>query len=260
MWKKIFGGNTDSSPANNNIESKTENIDEKNLPRHVAVIMDGNGRWANAQGLARTVGHKAGVGTLKNILKAADDWGISALTVYAFSTENWKRPAGEVDFLMSLFSEYLQKELREMHERGVRIRFIGKTKDFSPKLKKQMEEAENLTRSNPGIHFNVAVNYGGRDEITRAAKGIAQDVKSGKISLEALDEKLFEDYLDTKGDPPVDLMIRTGGDMRLSNFLLWQSAYAEFWFTDVGWPDFTPEIFRLAVEDFAKRDRRFGGV
>lgn len=235
-------------------------LDKTKLPRHVAIIMDGNGRWANALGLLRTAGHTAGVKTLKKILTVAVDLNLEALTVYAFSTENWKRPPAEVDFLMHLFSEYIEKEKMEMHEKNVRIRFIGRTDDFSPTIQKQIQGAVNLMKNNTGVKFNIAADYGGQDEIIRAAQNLARKVADGEISAEQISASVFEDELDTVGQPPVDLLIRTGGDQRISNFLLWQSAYAELWFTNTQWPDFTPEEFISALKDFGKRDRRFGGV
>ena len=235
-------------------------IDWDKLPRHVAVIMDGNGRWGKEQGVLRTAGHSAGVGTLKNILKTAIGLKLDALTVYAFSTENWKRPETEVNFLMNLFYESLKKELQELHEDNVQIHFIGRIDGLPESLQKQMHEAEDLMKNNTGVKFNVAVNYGGQDELVRAVKKIAADVQAGKISPEAIDETLVENSLDTCGNLPVDLVIRTSGDMRLSNFLLWQAAYAEFYFTDVNWPDFSPECFVDAMKAFANRDRRFGGL
>lgn len=258
MWKKIFGdkgANGDVAPG-----SFFDDIDKSKLPRHVAIIMDGNGRWAKGKGLLRTAGHTAGVKTLKRILRTASDIGIEALTVYAFSTENWKRPLAEVDFLMKLFSEYLDKELREMNAENVRIHFLGKMEGLSEGLQKQAREAEILMKDNTGIRFNIAANYGGQDEILRAAQAIAREVVSGRIAPEDIDGQLMEKHLDTFGSPPVDLVIRTSGDLRLSNFLLWQAAYAEFWFTDTNWPDFTPEEFVEALLDFGKRKRRFGGL
>jgi undecaprenyl diphosphate synthase len=200
------------------------------------------------------------VGTLKNILKTAIGLKLDALTVYAFSTENWKRPETEVNFLMNLFYESLKKELQELHEDNVQIHFIGRIDGLPESLQKQMHDAEDLMKNNTGVKFNVAVNYGGQDELVRAVKKIAADVQAGKISPDAIDEKMVEDSLDTCGNLPVDLVIRTSGDMRLSNFLLWQAAYAEFYFTDVNWPDFSPECFVDAMKAFANRDRRFGGL
>ena len=262
MWKKIFGGGKtareEKAPANQN--PLYDRINWQRLPRHVAIIMDGNGRWAQGKGLIRTAGHKAGVKTLKNILKAAIDLRIEALTVYAFSTENWKRPRPEVEFLMKLFSEYLIKELEEMNDYNVRIRFIGRMEGMPEGLQRQMREAEALMKDNTGIRFNVAANYGGQDELIRAAQSLARKAAAGEIAPEDIDAEAIDQQLDTAGDPPVDLVIRTSGDQRLSNFLLWQSAYAEFYFTDVNWPDFTPAGFVDALVDFAGRARRFGGL
>lgn len=233
-------------------------VDKTKMPRHVAIIMDGNGRWANCRGLLRNAGHVAGVKTLKNILKTAVNLKLEALTVYAFSTENWKRPHTEVDFLMHLFSDYLEREKQEMHENNVRIKFLGRTEDFAPALQKLMRESIELMKNNTGVKFNVAADYGGQDEIIRAAQKLAYRVKAGELLPEDISTQLFEDELDTFGQPPVDLLIRTGGELRVSNFLLWQAAYAEFWFTDTNWPEFTPEEFIDALVDFGKRSRRFG--
>lgn len=235
-------------------------VDKTKMPRHVAIIMDGNGRWANCRGLLRSAGHTAGVKTLKQILKTAVNLKLEALTVYAFSTENWKRPHSEVDFLMHLFSDYLEREKLEMHENNVRIKFLGRTEDFSPALQKLMRDSVELMKNNTGVKFNVAADYGGQDEIIRAAQKLARRVQSGELLPENISEQLFEAELDTFGQPPVDLLIRTGGELRVSNFLLWQAAYAEFWFTDTAWPEFTPEEFVDALIDFAKRTRRFGAL
>lgn len=236
---------------------ETENI---RLPRHIAIILDGNGRWAKKRGLPRTAGHAAGAETFRRIATYCKDIGIEYLTVYAFSTENWKRPRPEVEFLMKLFSEYLIKELEEMNDYNVRIRFIGRMEGMPEGLQRQMREAEALMKDNTGIRFNVAANYGGQDELIRAAQSLARKAAAGEIAPEDIDAEAIDQQLDTAGDPPVDLVIRTSGDQRLSNFLLWQSAYAEFYFTDVNWPDFTPACFVDALVDFAGRDRRFGGL
>lgn len=258
MWKKIFGMKSkEKTPETNPLY---ERIDRSRLPRHAALIMDGNGRWAKGKGLMRTAGHKAGVDALKQILKVAIDLELEALTVYAFSTENWKRPHEEVDFLMKLFSEYLAREVNEMHEDQVQIHFIGRVKELSPGLQKQVRDAEELMKHNTGVKFYVAVNYGGQDEITRAVQQIAAEVQAGSLEPAAIGPETIEEHLDTAGIPPVDLMIRTSGDLRVSNFLLWQAAYAEFWFTDTNWPDFTPACFVDALLDYAKRERRFGGL
>lgn len=235
-------------------------VDKTKMPRHVAIIMDGNGRWANLRGLMRSAGHTAGVKTLKQILKTAVNLKLEALTVYAFSTENWKRPHAEVDFLMHLFSDYLEREKLEMHQNNVRIKFLGRTEDFAPALQKLMRESVELMKNNTGVKFNVAADYGGQDEIVRAAQKLARRVLAGDLSPEDISVRIFEDELDTAGQPPVDLLIRTSGDLRVSNFLLWQAAYAEFWFTDTPWPEFTPEEFIDAIIDFGKRNRRFGAL
>ena len=235
-------------------------VDRKKFPRHVAIIMDGNGRWASFRGLLRSAGHTAGVKTLKKILTTAVKIELEALTVYAFSTENWKRPHAEVDFLMHLFSEYLEKEKREMNENNVRINFLGRLDEFSETIQKQMKDSIELMKNNTGVKFNIAANYGGQDEIIRATKKLVQKVTAGKISADEINAKIFESELDTFDLPPVDLLIRTSGDMRISNFLLWQSAYAEFWFTNTPWPEFSSEEFLKALKDFSQRDRRFGGV
>ena len=221
--------------------------------------MDGNGRWATNLGLIRSAGHLAGVKTLKEIIRTAVNIELEALTVYAFSTENWKRPHTEVDFLMHLFSEYLEKEKRELNEKNVRIHFIGRIDELPESLMKQAHDAEEMMKNNTGLKFNVSTNYGGQDEIVRATQKIAAQVLSGELKVDDIDCDIFDSELDTSGDPPVDLMIRTGGDLRVSNFLLWQSAYAEFWFTETNFPEFKPEEFLEALRDFS-RDRRFGGV
>ena len=235
-------------------------VDKDKMPRHVAIIMDGNGRWANSRGLLRTAGHTAGVKTLKNILKTAVNLKLESLTVYAFSTENWKRPHTEVEFLMHLFSEYLEREKQEMHANNVRIKFLGRMEDFAPSLQKIMRDSVELMKHNTGVKFNVAADYGGQDEIIRAAQKLARRVQDGSLAPENITPQLFENELDTCGQPPVDLMIRTSGDLRVSNFLLWQAAYAEFWFTNTPWPEFTPEEFVDAIVDFGKRNRRFGAL
>ncbi|WP_019553159.1 isoprenyl transferase [Propionispira raffinosivorans] len=255
MWKKIFG--TVKKETSTDLYDQ---IDQKRLPAHIAIIMDGNGRWAQNKGLMRTFGHKAGVDTLKKILKAAIKLNVKVLTVYAFSTENWKRPHKEVDFLMALFAEYLEREINEMDEDNVKIQFLGRLDELPTTLYDQIENAQTRTKSNTGVQFNVAVNYGSRDEITRSVKIIAQKVLDQKLPITEITEEIIDDNLYTGGQVPVDLVIRTSGDLRMSNFLLWQAAYAEFWFTKVNWPDFTPDCFFQAVLDFQNRDRRFGGL
>lgn len=241
-------------------EELLNGVDKSKLPRHVAIIMDGNGRWASYRGLLRSAGHSAGVKTLKKILTVAVNINLEALTVYAFSTENWKRPHSEVDFLLHLFSEYLEKEKCEMHEKNVCLRFLGRVEEFSVGIQNQIREATTLMKNNTGVKFNIAANYGGQDEILRAAQKLASEVAQGKISPAQINATTFENALDTYDLPPVDLLIRTSGDMRISNFLLWQAAYAELWFTNTQWPEFSQEEFIDALIDFSKRDRRFGGV
>lgn len=258
MWKKWFRGVPPVAAAGNNALYDT--VDKARLPRHTAIIMDGNGRWAEGRGLLRTAGHKAGVAALKQVLKVAIDLKLVALTVYAFSTENWKRPHAEVDFLMGLFSEYLAREIDEMDRDNVKLRFLGRMEDLSPRLQQEAQAAERRTAGNTGVKFNVAMNYGGQDEILRAARRLAEEAAAGRLLPGDIDEAKMEDALDTAGLPPVDLVIRTSGDLRLSNFLLWQTAYAEFWFTETNWPDFTPADFVEALQAFGGRVRRFGGL
>ncbi|MEL6352644.1 MAG: polyprenyl diphosphate synthase [Cyanobacteria bacterium J06627_28] len=229
------------------------------LPKHVAVIMDGNGRWANQRGLPRVAGHREGAKTLKDLLRCCKDWGIDALTAYAFSTENWRRPTAEVDFLMVLFEKMLRRELKAMHREGVRIRFLGDLSALSIPLQREMTRAMDETANNRAIDFNVAVNYGSRDEIVHACHQIVQKVEEGELSSEDVDESLIGQHLYTGGSDP-DLLIRTSGEQRLSNFLLWQLAYSEMYFTDVFWPDFDRAAFHQALLTFQGRDRRFGNA
>lgn len=258
MWKKMFGAS--SSEITEGANRLYDKIKKECLPRHVAIIMDGNGRWANGRGLLRTAGHKAGVKALKQVLKVAIDLQLPALTVYAFSTENWKRPHTEVDFLMKLFSEYLAQEIDEMDADNVRLHFLGRISELSPNLQKEAANAEKRTAENTGVRFNVAMNYGGQDELKRAIISLAAAAKDGRIIPQDITAEDIEAHLDTAGLPPVDFVIRTSGDLRLSNFLLWQSAYAEFWFTKTNWPDFSPSCFVDALYDYSCRDRRFGGI
>ena len=258
MWQKILG--RDASKEEKSLVSLYARVPNEKRPRHIAIIMDGNGRWANARGLVRTAGHRAGVGALHDILKICVDFGIEVLTVYAFSTENWKRPRPEVDFLMNLFSEYIDKELEEMQENHVRLRFLGREEGMSAKLLAKMHAAVETLAHNDGVQFNIAANYGGQDEIVRAVQRLAAKVQDGSLAPEGITAAAIEQTLDTAGQPPVDLVIRTSGDLRLSNFLLWQTAYAEFYFTQTNWPDFTPEEFVDALVDYSKRKRRFGGL
>jgi undecaprenyl diphosphate synthase len=235
-------------------------LDRLKLPRHVAVIMDGNGRWGKKQGLARVFGHSKGVDTLKDLVRCCRDWGIPALTTYAFSTENWGRPLEEVDFLMDLFEVVLRRELAEMNAEQVRINFVGKLDDLPPALQHEIAKAEATTRNNQGIHWTVATNYGSRQEIVHACKTIAEGVKNGSIDPANIDEALFDRHLYTHGTPDPDLLIRTSGEMRISNFLLWQLAYAEIHVTETLWPNFDRKAFHVALLDYQQRQRRFGKV
>lgn len=230
------------------------------LPRHVAVIMDGNGRWAQARGKKRIFGHQKGVERVREAVESCQRLGIEALTLFAFSSENWRRPPEEVSFLMQLFLKALTKELNALHKNNVRIRFIGDRSPFSDSLKQVMHDAEHKTKGNTGIQLTVAVNYGGQWDIVNAAKQLAQEVASKHIQVDEIDREHFASKLSTYGLPAVDLLIRTGGEQRISNFLLWDSAYAELYFTSTLWPDFDAEAWRQALDDYARRERRFGGL
>ena len=230
------------------------------LPQHIAVIMDGNGRWAKRRGLPRIMGHQRGVDTLKSLLRCCNDWGIPALTAYAFSTENWGRPLEEVEFLMTLFERVLRKELKEMMEENVRIRFVGNLKSLPPSLQEEIDRSMQDTQDNTGIQFTVATNYGGRQEIIHACQAIAEKVQSGLMKLEDIDEVNFEKHLYTAGLSYPDLLIRTSGEMRISNFLLWQMAYAEIYVTPTLWPDFDQQELHKALLDYQQRERRFGKI
>jgi undecaprenyl diphosphate synthase len=235
-------------------------LQRERLPKHVAVIMDGNGRWAKNQGLPRIMGHRRGVDTLKDLLRCCKDWGVKALTAYAFSTENWGRPLEEVDFLMMLFERVLRRELQEMKAEDVRISFVGNLSALPASLQSEIERSMAETRQNQGIHFTVATNYGGRQEIVQACQAIAAQVQQGHLELDQIDEAVFERHLYTAGTCDPDLLIRTSGEMRVSNFLLWQLAYSELYITNTLWPDFTRVEFHQALSDYQKRDRRFGKV
>ncbi|MEH2333063.1 isoprenyl transferase [Nostoc sp.] len=230
------------------------------LPQHVAVIMDGNGRWAKRQGLPRIMGHKRGVDALKDLLRCCQDWGIQALTAYAFSTENWKRPQEEVDFLMTLFQRVLRQELREMVEENVQIKFVGNLQDLPRSLQQEISRSMEETKDNRGIRFSVATNYGGRQEILQACQAIAKQVQQGMLQPDEINQQVFESHLYTAGITDPDLLIRTSGEMRLSNFLLWQMAYGEIYITDALWPDFDRAEFHRALCAYQQRERRFGKV
>ncbi len=235
-------------------------LDPHRMPKHIAVIMDGNGRWAKAKGLPRIMGHRAGVEALKRTLRLCSDWGIGALTVYAFSTENWSRPGDEVKFLMALFERVLQRELQSLQEEKVRIRFLGDLEGLPRRLQGLIAEATELTAMNTGIHFNVCTNYGGRRELVLAAQKLAERSAKGDLDPALIDEDLFAAELFTASDVDPDLLIRTSGEMRVSNFLLWQLAYAEIHICDILWPDFDATALRESLADYQSRCRRFGGL
>lgn len=233
-------------------------IDINNIPKHIAIIMDGNGRWAKKQGKIRTFGHKLAVNTVKNIIMDADDLGIETLTLYAFSTENWKRPKAEVDFLMNLITDYLEEQTPELVEKNVKMQFIGDISALPNKSLKSVEKTTNLTKDNTGITVNIALNYGGRSELLKAAYEWALSKEGKELSIPSQEE--FEAFLYTKGQRDPDLLIRTSGELRISNFLLWQIAYSEFYFTDILWPDFNKDELIKAIYYYQNRERRYGGL
>ena len=235
-------------------------IDMDNIPKHIGIIMDGNGRWAERRGLKRSDGHRAGAKTLEDITDYCSKIGVKFLTVYAFSTENWKRDKAEVDAIMELIYEYMSNMENLIGGKDCRIRVIGDRSRLSDKLNAKILEVEDYTKDRTGPTLNIALNYGGRDEILRAARLAAQAVSEGKITVDGIDEKYMSSLMYTGDNPEVDLIIRPSGEKRLSNFLLWQCAYSEFWFSNTCWPDFTPKHMRIAIAEYQKRNRRFGGV
>ena len=235
-------------------------VDVSNLPRHVAIIMDGNGRWAQRRGLPRTAGHKAGAENFRTIATYCKDLGMDYLTVYAFSTENWKRPQGEVDAIMGLLEQYLRESIETMARDNIRLRFLGDVSILPRKLRALIDETDELTRHIEGFQANICLNYGGRDELVRAARRFARDCVDGKKAPEELTEAEFPDYLWSAGLPDPELLIRPGGEMRVSNFLLWQCAYSEIYVTDTLWPDFGKAELDRALAWYQTRDRRFGGL
>ena len=241
-------------------QARLAGLDPSRLPAHVAVIMDGNGRWAKQRNLPRVMGHREGVEALKRTLRLCSDWGIGALTAYAFSTENWSRPGEEVSFLMTLFERVLARELQALEQEQVRIRFLGDLEPLPEGLQRLIADATARTAANTGIHFNVCTNYGGRAELVRAARRLAERCAAGELDPSAIDEQSFASELHTAGEPDPDLLIRTSGERRISNFLLWQLAYAEIHITDVLWPDFDEAALLGALLDYQGRQRRFGGV
>ena len=231
-----------------------------NIPQHIAIILDGNGRWAKKKGMPRNFGHTQGSKNVERICEDAYKMGVKYLTVYAFSTENWKRPKEEVDALMNLLRNYMKTCLKTAEKNRMRVRVLGDKTALDDDIRNRIAELEEATKNNDGLNFQIALNYGSRDEMIRAMKKMCTDVNDGKVDIENIDEKVFESYLDTHDIPDPDLMIRTSGEQRLSNYLLWQLAYSEFYFTDVLWPDFTKEDLAKAIEYYNGRDRRFGGV
>ncbi len=231
-----------------------------NIPQHVAIILDGNGRWAKAKGMPRNYGHAQGSKNVEKICEEAWRMGIKYLTVYAFSTENWNRPKEEVDALMKLLRNYMKTCLKTAAKNDMKVRVIGDVTRLDEDIQKRIKELEEATRENGGLNFQIAINYGSRDEITRAVRALAKDVKEGKIEPRQIDEARIETYLDTHDIPDPDLLIRTSGEQRLSNYLLWQLAYTEFYFTDIPWPDFSKQELEKAIEQYNYRDRRYGGV
>ncbi len=239
--------------------SEEMNLSE-NLPIHVGVIMDGNGRWAKERGLSRSAGHKEGAKVFKDITRYASKIGIKYLTIYAFSTENWNRPKAEVAALMLLFKDYLEEALRDFLDENIKVNFVGDVSKFPKSLIKLIEEVKEVSKNKTGMTLNLAMNYGGRAEITNAVKEIAMDIEGHNLSASQITDEIIESYLYTKNQPDIDLVIRPSGEMRLSNFMLWQSAYAEFVFFDILWPDFKSHDLDKAIEIFQGRKRRFGGI
>ena len=227
---------------------------------HVGIIMDGNGRWATRRGLARLIGHKRGAAQVKKIVKACPPLGVDTLTLYAFSTENWKRAAHEVEGLMKLFRGYLSNNLVELHEKNVCVRFLGDPSPLSPDIRDLMDKLSGMTAGNTGLYLNVAINYGGRDELVRATKAMAEKVQTGALQPDEITEETVSAHLDTRGQADPDLIIRTAGEMRLSNYMLWQSAYSELAFLDESWPDFSQDVFARTLDDYRSRNRQFGAV
>ncbi|HEX2985982.1 MAG TPA: isoprenyl transferase [Caproiciproducens sp.] len=235
-------------------------MEQSCLPRHLGIIMDGNGRWAKKRGLPRTAGHTAGAAVFKTMVRYCSSIGIKYLTIYAFSTENWRRPLEEVSALIGLFKQYLQEALRDFLNENIKVRFMGDTSAFPKELQQLIRETEEVSKDHTGMVLNVALNYGGRAELVRAARLLAEDVKNGKMDPGQIQESVIEEKLYTAGQPDLDLIIRPSGEKRLSNFMLWQSAYSEFVVMDILWPDFKPKDLDDALKEYANRNRRFGGV
>ena len=241
-------------PQSNDVGGRPES------PRHVAIIMDGNGRWAKQRGLPRAIGHRQGVEAVRRTVKAAIELGISYLTIYSFSSENWSRPKDEISDLMGLMKRFIHRDLAELHREGVKIHIIGERQHVDPELISLIDDAVLLTRDNTKLNLVIAFNYGARSEIAKAARRLAEMVKSGELDAAEIDPQRITDTLDTSGIPDPDLLIRTSGEMRLSNFLLWQTAYTEFVFVDTYWPDFDRSVLEGAIAEYQARERRFGGL
>lgn len=257
FYEKIF---RKKQPVEHSLDQRIEKIKRDNVPSHVAIIMDGNGRWAKKRALPRVAGHHEGMKVVRNITIIANELGIKALTLYAFSTENWKRPKPEVEYLMKLPEEFLGTFLPELVEKNVRVEVIGDVSRIPSHTREAVRKAMEATKHNDGLILNFALNYGSRSEIITAIKNVIKDVKNGLFNEDELNEELFSTYLMTKHLKDPDLLIRTSGELRLSNFMLWQLAYTEFWFTDRYWPDFTEQHFLDAIEEYQNRSRRFGGI
>ena len=246
--------------TNPDVNIDIDGINLANVPQHIAIIMDGNGRWAKAQGKVRTFGHQAGAETLKTIVKIADKIGVKVISAYAFSTENWKRSREEVEGLMKLFRSYLKKCMKSAEKNHMRVKVIGDPTAFDQDIQDKIKTLEEFSKDYDELYFQLALNYGSRDEITRGMRKLAQDAADGRLNPQEITEDTISGYLDTAGVPDPDLLIRTSGEQRLSNFLMWQLAYTEFYFTDVAWPDFHKEDLIRAIEKYNGRDRRYGGV
>ena len=255
MWNFLKNRKHLIIPTNVNTD-----IDMGNIPKHIAIIMDGNGRWAKARNIPRAMGHKAGVETIREIVKECNRLGVRYLTLYAFSTENWSRPQEEINSLMRLLVEYLKNEFNELHSNGIVINAIGEISKLPLICQNELNIASEKTKNNKGLILNLALNYGGRDEITRAFNLMYKDIKSGKLKEDHINEKIISNYMYTRNMPDPEIIIRPSGEKRLSNFLLWQCAYSEFWYSDIKWPDFKKEQLHKAILDYQKRDRRFGGT
>lgn len=258
MFKKLL--RTRVNKDESTIEQQVHFGQSENIPSHIAIIMDGNGRWANNRSLPRIKGHHEGMKTVKSVAKSANRFGVKILTLYAFSTENWKRPKAEVEFLMNLPEMFLSSFLPEIMELNMRVTMIGDFDSLPAHTKKALQTAMETTKDNTGMVLNFAMNYGSRDEMLRAMKAMLNDIQHGQLALEEVTEDMLSNYLYTADLPEPDLLIRTSGEVRLSNFMLWQLAYTEFWFTDVLWPDFDEACLKEAIEEYQKRNRRYGGL